>query len=175
MREVYAITTALTPAQRRIARRWEGRRGTRAPSGLWNDIALRILREEGVGAGRAARILAALDTAQADAMIAAWHAKYRWWTESPVTYIRREIDPDWMPPLRTPNFPGYVSGHSTTSAAAAEVLSAAFPARRSELRTMAEEAGMSRIFGGIHTRSDHEAGARLGRRIGRAAVRAWLR
>jgi hypothetical protein len=40
---------------------------------------------------------------------------------------------------------------------------------------MAEEAGMSRIFGGIHTRSDHEAGARLGRRIGRAAVRAWLR
>ena len=175
MRDIYALTTSLTAAQRRIAKRWEARRGTRTPAGLWNDIALRILRAEHVPAARAARVLAALNTAQADAMIAAWHVKYRWWTERPVTYIRREIDPDWMPPLRTPNFPGYVSGHSTTSAAAAEVLGAAFPARRARLDGMAEQAGMSRLYGGIHTASDHHEGARLGRAVARVAVDRWLR
>ena len=64
----------------------------------------------------------------------------------------------------------YVSGHSTTSAAASEVLSAFFPGDRKQLRAWAEEAALSRLYGGIHFRSDNEAGLELGERVGRVAV-----
>ena len=73
----------------------------------------------------------------------------------------------------TPPFPAYVSGHSSTSGAAATVLSAAFPGRATELTAMAEEAAVSRLYGGIHFRSDNEAGLVLGRRAGERAVRAY--
>jgi hypothetical protein len=170
MEEVHALVEGLTPRQRRIVRRWEARRGTETPVGLWVRIAMRTLARTKAGEAEAARTLALLGTAQADAMIAAWSAKYRHWTIRPVTYIRQEIDPGWLPELRTPNFPGYVSGHSTTSTAAAVVLGTLFPERRARFERMAREAGRSRLLGGIHIASDDEAGARLGRAIGTAAV-----
>jgi membrane-associated phospholipid phosphatase len=168
--EIYRLTRHLTARQRRIAERWEARRGTVTPSGLWTQIALRALKRERASARRSARVLAALNTAQADAMIATWAVKYRHSTIRPITFIRRAIDPGWTPLLRTPNFPGYVSGHSTTSAAAATVLSAAFPDRARRWQAMAREAGRSRLLGGIHIRADDEAGAKLGATIGAAAV-----
>jgi hypothetical protein len=171
IREIYRLSERLTPRERRIVRRWEARRGTVTPSGLWTQIALELLREERASARQAARVLATLATAQADAMIAAWQVKYRWWTVRPVTEIRRTIDPNWLPFLRTPNFPGYVSGHSTTSAAAATVLGAFLPSHRTRLDAMARQAGRSRLLGGVHIRSDDEAGNRLGAAVGRAAVR----
>jgi membrane-associated phospholipid phosphatase len=63
-----------------------------------------------------------------------------------------------------------VSGHSTTSAAASEVLSALFPGDRNQLRAWAEEAALSRLYGGIHFRGDNEAGLELGERVGRVAI-----
>jgi hypothetical protein len=171
MREIYALSKQLTPKQRRMVLYWEGRRGTITPSGLWMQIAFDLLRRERASARQSARVLATLATAQADAMIAAWHVKYRWWTVRPVTEIRRTIDPEWLPLVRTPNFPGYVSGHSTTSAAAATVLGAFLPSRRERMSALAREAGLSRLLGGIHIRSDDEAGAKLGAAVGRAALR----
>ena len=73
----------------------------------------------------------------------------------------------------TPPFPSYVSGHSSTSGAASTVLAAFFPADATRLRAMAEEAAVSRLYGGIHYRSDNEAGLALGRRVGGVALREY--
>ena len=173
VREVYEVSLALTEEQKRIADFWADGAGTVTPPGHWNQIALDLIRAHRLSEGAAARVLAALNTAQADAFIACWDAKYTYWSERPVTAIRREIDPNWPSYIVTPPFPAYVSGHSTTSAAAAEVLSAYFPSARRQLRAWAEEAALSRLYGGIHFRSDNEAGLVLGKRVGREAVRQY--
>jgi membrane-associated phospholipid phosphatase len=105
-----------------------------------------------------------------DAFIACWHTKYKWWTVRPITVIRERHDPGFLSHLITPPFPSYVSGHATASAAAEVVLAHFFPERADWLRAQAEEAAESRLLGGIHYRSDNEAGLELGREVGRRAV-----
>jgi membrane-associated phospholipid phosphatase len=90
-----------------------------------------------------------------------------------VTAIRRLIDPVWLSYIVTPPFPSYVSGHSTTSGAASTVLASFFPGQAGELNAMAEQAAVSRLYGGIHFSSDNETGLELGRRIGALAARAY--
>jgi hypothetical protein len=76
--------------------------------------------------------------------------------------------------VRTPNSPGYVSRHSPTSAAAAEMLSAAFPDRARPSLRMAKEAGFLRLLGGIHIRANDEANvAGAVRRV--ASATPWSR
>jgi len=176
LREVYRVSRTLTDEQRAIAKRWAQGPGTSTPSGHWNQIALRLARARGFSLRRTARLLATLNTAQADASIAAWDAKYAHWSERPVTAVRRKLDPAWSPYLTTPPFPSYVSGHSATSGAASEVLARFFPGRTRALRAQAQEAAVSRLYAGIHFRSDNEAGLELGRRVGEAAFgrTTWL-
>ena len=69
-----------------------------------------------------------------------------------------------------PNFPAYTSGHSTFSAAAAEVLAYLFPTHATELGDMAKEASESRIYGCIHYRFDCETGLSVGKKVGAYAV-----
>jgi membrane-associated phospholipid phosphatase len=171
--EVYAISQSLTAEQKRISNYWADGLGTVTPPGHWNVIALDLVREADWGTLATARLFAALNTAQADAFIACWDAKYAYWSLRPVTAIRALIDPSWLSYITTPPFPSYVSGHSTTSAAASTVLSAVFPTRADELAALAQEAAISRLYGGIHFRSDNEAGLELGRRVGTAAVQAY--
>ena len=170
LREVYEVSRALTGEQQRIAERWADGPGTATPPGHWNSIALELIRSQRLPERQAARVFAALNTAQADAFIACWDAKYAYWSERPVTAIRREIDPGWLPLLPTPPFPSYVSGHSSTSGAASVVLAAHFPSAAQRLHAWAREAAASRLYGGIHFRSDNEAGLALGRAAGAIAV-----
>ena len=170
LRDVYKVSRSLTPRQKLIATSWAAGPSTSTPAGLWTDISLGLMRSEGVRGRRQAEIVAALNTAQADAVIASWDAKYAYWSIRPFTAVRQKLDRGWKPLLNTPQFPSYVSGHATISAAAAEVLAHYFPRRAGRLRAMAREAAMSRLYGGIHFRSDNEVGAQLGRRVGRAAV-----
>jgi hypothetical protein len=172
LREVYAVSRSLTAEQRRIADFWADGPGTVTPPGHWNRIALDLVRAAGLSTMRAARLFATLNTAQGDAFIACWDAKFSYWSERPVTAIRRELDVDWLPYIATPPFPAYVSGHSSTSGAASEVLAFFFPARARWLRAQAAEAAVSRLYGGIHFRSDNEAGLKLGRLIGLEALAA---
>jgi membrane-associated phospholipid phosphatase len=116
-------------------------------------------------------VLAVLNTTQADAFIACWSAKYTHWTKRPVTLIRSLLDPEYLSLIPSPPFPAYPSGHSTTSGAASTVLAALFPARSRELAAMADEAAISRLYGGIHYRFDNDAGLALGRRIGTVTLR----
>jgi PAP2 superfamily len=172
-REVYEVSLALTDEQKRIAEFWADGPGTVTPPGHWNQIALDLIRREGLSERAAARVLAGLNTAQADAFIVCWDSKYTYWLERPVTAIRRVFDPTWLPYIVTPPFPSYVSGHSTTSGAAAEVLSKFFPDARRQLRAWADEAAISRLYGGIHFSSDNEAGLVLGKKVGRVAARRY--
>jgi membrane-associated phospholipid phosphatase len=173
LQEVYGVSQSLTAEQKRIAEYWADGAGTVTPPGHWNRIALELVGPAGWSTLRESLLFSALNTAQADAFIACWDAKYAYWSLRPVTAVRRLIDPSWLSYIVTPPFPSYVSGHSTTSGAAATVLGGFFPNRAGDLNAMAEEAAISRLYGGIHFRSDNEAGLELGRSVGAVAVRAY--
>ncbi len=83
-----------------------------------------------------------------------------------MTASHERLDPDWLPHLLTPAFPGYVSTHAVVSGAAAAVLAAYFPESAAALQVAADEAALSRLYGGIHFRSDNEEGLKLGRGSG---------
>ncbi len=171
LQQVYDVSRTLTPRQTEIALYWADGAGTVTPPGHWNKIALDLIAGRKLPTVQIARIFATLNTAQADSFIACWDAKFTYWTQRPVTAIRSELDPAWSPLIATPPFPSYVSGHSSTSAAASTVLGHFFPQQRAALDAMADEAAVSRLYGGIHFASDNSAGLELGRKIGREALR----
>jgi membrane-associated phospholipid phosphatase len=181
--EVYQTVKNLTPEQTAIARFWaDDAMLSKTPPGHWIHIAMNALETEKADAARQAEVLALLGMALADAFIGCWDAKYQYNLLRPVSYIRRVMDPKWEPLLLTPPFPEYPSGHSTQSGAAAEVLTHLFgdnyafvdnaqddeglPARSfPSFRAAAEEAGISRLYGGIHYRVAIEYGLAQGRCI----------
>lgn len=167
---VYETSHTLTARKRRIARFWADGIGTRTPAGHWNAIATTLVKRRRLGTVAAARVFATLNTAEEDAFITCWDAKYHYWLVRPVTVIRR-FDPNWSTLLPTPPFPSYVSGHATISAASATVLAHFFPHRASKLRSLAREAAMSRLYAGIHYSMDNNQGLVLGRRVALRAVR----
>lgn len=168
--ELVQIRENLTEEQERIAKLWEGGEGTSLPAGNWIRVVIDYLKANPTSRAEQVRTLALVNVALADAGVASWDAKYVYWTARPENAIRELMDPNWTPYLKTPLFPAYVSGHSTYSAAAGAVLADLFPKDADHFLAMAEEAGMSRLFGGIHWRSDHTAGARMGAEIGDRVV-----
>ena len=182
--EVYQTKNDLSPEQRDIARFWsDDPMLSPTPPGHWISIALQILERDGAGLEKSVDVLARLGAATADAFIGCWNTKYRYDLVRPVTYIRRLIDPKWEPLLITPPFPEYPSGHSAQSGAAAVVLTQLFgenfafrdATRRSDGLTprsfpnfwaAANEAAISRLYGGIHFRAAIERGLEQGRCVG---------
>ena len=186
-RDVYETGRRLDPDQRTIALYWADNAGeSGTPVGHWIAIASQIVSEHGLTAEQAARLTVSTAVAQADAFIASWGYKYKYNLLRPRPFIRAAIDSTWEPLIPTPPFPEYPSGHSTQSAAAAAVLAAlvgdvAFddstsrslghPVRRfPSFTAAADEAGMSRVYGGIHFPSGNAAGRALGRCIGAKVV-----
>lgn len=163
--EVLAVTRALGAAQRASAELWNLEQGSVTPGGVWLSLALDETRAAALGDSAALRLLATLCMAMMDALVHCWRVKYTYWTERPITAIRRELDPAFTPHLITPAFPAYVSGHASLSGAAAAVLSHFLPARAAHFTQAAEEAALSRLYGGIHFRSDNDAGLALGRAV----------
>lgn len=173
--EVYTVWQHLTPAQKTIAETWNLQAGSVTPPGVWNQRALAVIRQNKLEPAQAVRVLAVLNAAMNDAAIVCWRTKYEWWVVRPVSVIRERFDPKFLPHLVTPPHPSYTSGHSSVSGAAEIALGAFFPARRADFHAMAEEAAMSRLYGGIHYRSDNEEGLRLGRGAGEEVVKRALR
>jgi membrane-associated phospholipid phosphatase len=170
-REVMRVRRKLTPRQKRTATFWAGGEGTPLPPGIWNQVALEYVGREHLSLPKATRVLALLNVAMADAGVAAWDAKYTYWNPRPENGIRDlGLDRHWEPYLDTPFFPAYVSGHATYSAAAGEVLAYLFPRDADLWRAKAREAGISRIYGGIHWPSDNAVGTDMGKKIGRLVV-----
>jgi membrane-associated phospholipid phosphatase len=170
-REVLDITKNLNDAQKAIASFWAGGAGTALPPGLWNQVALDYVSRSNLSTPQAARVIAALNVGEADAAIAVWDTKFTYWSPRPLNAIRDlGLDSTFKPFLGTPVFPSYVSGHAGFSGAAAEILSYFFPSDAQIFDAKAQEAAMSRLYGGIHYRSDNEVGLELGHKVGKAVV-----
>lgn len=154
-----------------------------SPPGHWMNIV--GIAAQKAKAGFDATVAAYTETSVAlfDGFIACWKAKYNNNSVRPETVINKLLDPGWQPYIQTPPFPSYVSGHSVISAASAEVMTAHFgdnfsyrdsserefgiPDRSfKSFRDAAQEASWSRLYGGIHYRSDLEQGAKVGTVIG---------
>jgi membrane-associated phospholipid phosphatase len=112
---------------------------------------------------RAARAYALVHVAHYDAYVASQDAKFHYWTARP-----NQFDPTLTTVVPTPNFPSYPSNAASVGMAAAHVLSHLFPREASRYTSWADEFGESRIWAGIHFRSDLQAGWELGRRVGMA-------
>jgi membrane-associated phospholipid phosphatase len=187
-----AVGSTRTEEQTEIALFWADGAGTETPPGHWNSIAQVIAAAQGNTLEENARLLALLNIAMADAAICAWDAKYTFDFWRPVTAIGfAEPELNWMSFIVTPPFPDYVSGHSTFSSAAATVLASFYGTEDlpftigsdflpgvyrsfSTCLDAAEEAAVSRIYGGIHFLSASEDGLQAGINIGEWTITHYL-
>ena len=156
-----------TPKTNADALFWEHAAGGARSYQFWNDVLERSLLEHRMehNAPRAARAFALLNVALHDVAVACWDAKYAYWALRPV-----ELDATFQPLFTTPEHPSYPSGHSCLSAAAAAVLGHLFPRDASRFEALASEASESRLWAGIHFRSDLAAGRALGRRVAERVI-----
>jgi hypothetical protein len=137
-----------------------------------------------------------LNLAGADAIIAAWDAKYAYRQWRPITAIQSSLDdgsvatvadPSWLPFITTPRFPDYIAGHATFAGAAEQVLTALFgehpgtlsitsPTAGNATHTyqnfheIANEVSNARVWGGIHWRTSVVVGRAVGQRVGDFAL-----
>lgn len=217
MNELIDLSATLDDQKKAVAEFWAGRPGSVQPPGLWCEFAQWISARDEHTFDQDIVMFFILTNALMDAGIACWDTKRLYDTSRPITAIRtlykdvtinawggpgqgtRPIlgqnwtpyQPGWFP---TPPFPEHASGHSTFSAAAAEVLrrftgrdtfdyTAEIPAGSSQVEPgvapasrvwltfgtfseAAESAGISRLYGGIHPRAGNEAGQIMGRFVG---------
>lgn len=154
-----------------------------SPPGHWMNIVGIAAQKSNADFNKTVAAYTGTSIALYDAFIGCWKSKYVYNSVRPETVINKMIDPAWQPYIQTPPFPAYVSGHSVISAASAEVMTAYFGDNftytdSSELefgianrtfksfRHAADEASLSRLYGGIHFRCDLEQGSLFGRKIG---------
>jgi membrane-associated phospholipid phosphatase len=162
--EVLAIRTDLTPAQLATALAWAYGTGTYTPVGYWNELASTYVAAAGVDEAAAATVFGLMSAAVFDALIAAFEAKYFYWTLRP-----HQANPAITTAFPVPNYPAYPSGHGSVSGASARVLAHFFPGRQAELTALVDEAAESRIYAGIHYRFDMTAARTLSE-----AVADWV-
>ncbi|WP_202329953.1 phosphatase PAP2 family protein [Mesorhizobium sp. L-8-3] len=148
-----------TPLTNSIASYWEGAAGGPRFFQYWNQQTSMKLLEYGLGAdpARAARAYALVSITLYDAGIACWDAKYAYWAIRPF-----QLDPNFKPLFTTPNHPSYPAAHGCFSTAAAAILGYLFPRDAAAFDALALQANESRIWAGIHYRSDTVAGRNLG-------------
>lgn len=163
--EILKYTQNATREHMRIVNFWADGAGTYTPPGHWNAIATEEFIKNQYSEVRWARNYALLNAALMDAAIVCWDTKYFYFNVRP-----SQFDPAIKTLTGVPNFPAYISGHSTFSGAAATVLSYIIPQRSLEFEAMAIEASNSRMYGGIHYRADCEQGLVAGKKVGNFAV-----
>ena len=186
VQEVYSTSRSLTAAQRAVALYWADGGQTITPPGHSISITSIVLRDRKATLALAAEAYARVGIAVADAFIGCWKCKYQFNWQRPDAAIRALIDPTWQPLIATPPFPEFVSGHSSQSGAVAQVLEDLFGAQTAfvdnthqargagyeprafaSFAAFADEAAVSRLYGGIHFRSSNEIGLTEGRKVGR--------
>lgn len=194
--EVYTIGKNLTEEEKNIAVFWDDNPNVSVvqghlmysakkmtPGGHWIAIARTVLKQKNADLIKSAETYMATAVCLADGFISCWDEKYRSVLLRPETYINTYIDPKWQPFIQTPPFPEYTSGHSTISASAASALTHlwgdnfaftdstelefSLPVRSfTSFHQASREAGLSRMYGGIHYRSGFEAGLEQGKKVG---------
>ena len=195
-KEVYNIGMNLTPEQKDIAYFWDDNpfvshhtghlmfnTKKQTPGGHWMGIATIACRMSKADAIKTARTYALVGVGLLDAFISCWETKYHYDYIRPITVINTSIDKKWEPYLQTPSFPEYTSGHSTVSASAATVLTGLFGDNFAfhddadkeyigmerdfpSFLEAAQEASVSRLYGGIHYRLSLDIGNAVGKKVG---------
>jgi hypothetical protein len=171
------------------------------PVQVWNSAARQASAAQGKTLSENARIFALLGMAVCDGSIACFDTKYHYNFWRPVTAIRAgdtdgnaltDPDPDWLPLIATPAFPGYPSAHATLSGAARAVLERAFGKDGHAItltnpglpdivldyaawEEITDDIDDARVYGGIHFRFDQEAGSQQGSQVGKYILRNYLR
>ena len=179
-KQVYDVSQALTPAQTSMALYWRDIPGVTTP-GHYISILKQLLENENSTLDVASFAYALSGIVSYDASISTWQTKYQYNLVRPITYIRNVLGyVSWFPLLTTPAHPEYSSAHAVLSAADAEVLTNIFGdnhpftdhtydylgfASRSfnSFRAFGEEAGISRLYAGIHYQPSIVAGLKQGR------------
>ena len=172
-----------------------------SPTQVFNQAAQQVAQEKGRSLSENARALALINMAMSDSLVASFLNKYHYNFWRPETAIRAggtdgnpktAPDPSYVPFIVTPCFPSYPSNHGSAGNAAAEVLRRIFgeaghsitltnPAvptivlQYSSFKQITDDISDARVYGGIHFRTDQEAGADLGRAIGTAVYENNLR
>jgi hypothetical protein len=190
--EVYNIQKNLTQEQKEIANWWgDDPSETYAPPGHSYSIALQLARLKKPNLFVSASSFAKVGMSVADAFISCWKCKFTYHSLRPSTYIRLNINGNFNQYWPEPPFPAFVSGHSTQASAASIAMisvfgdNVAFEDKTHEGRPFdvfrnvgykkrsynsisetAIECGISRLYGGIHTRQDNEVGLAEGKKIG---------
>jgi membrane-associated phospholipid phosphatase len=151
-----------TPKTNSAAYFWEYAVGGLRGHQYWADQIDRLVLEYRLDNDppRAARAYALHDIAVTDAGIGCWDSKYTYWAIRPF-----QLDPEVKPLFPTPNHPSYPAAHGCFSTAQAVILGYLFPREAAALAALAEEAAESRVWAGIHYRSDIIAGNALGRAV----------
>ena len=185
-----ANSSARSSMQTEAARFWVA-----TAAQLWNQVARQVTVARHLDPSEAARVYLLLNLAGADAMIAAWDAKFTYKQWRPVTAIRSTStggvttpsDPTWLPLIITPPFPDYPAGHTAYGGAAEQVLSdilgatpeglsitsPSLPGVRhtyQSVQQIADEVTNARVWGGVHWRTSATVGRELGRAIGKHAL-----
>jgi hypothetical protein len=180
-KDVYDVTTNLTPEQKKIAWFWDDSPNGKYLSvfGHWSSILAQVSAERRLSLLTTTELFVKMSLAQYDASVACWNGKYKYNVQRPITYIQKYIDKNWTPIIETPPHPEYPAAHATLSQAAATALSDVlgdnirftdntYSSIGMEARSFdsfsqaAEEAGYSRLYGGIHYRPSIAAGLTLG-------------
>ena len=194
MKIVYQKSKNLTTDEKNIALFWndQGNEVSYTPAGHHIAIIILALQKVKADLWLAAETFAKAGIAEREAFIVCFRAKYTYNTLRPITYIRKFIDPNWLSFIPTPPHPEYPAAHALITGsvmqAATKVLGEnlaftdntflyrGFAARNySSLINAAEEAGNSRLYGGIHCQPSIDAGLALGIQVGNTAGNIKLR
>lgn len=190
VKEVYDIQEKLTTEQKAIALFWDDLPDGKYYGGVghWCSILRQVLEKNKVGLMQGAEAFAKMAIASSDAQLACWKGKYTYNMLRPITYINRYMgSPDWKSLIITPNHPEYPAAHATVSSAAATALSDALgqsvsftdhtyddigflPRSFTSFDEAANEAGRSRLYGGIHYTPSIDAGHVLGKQTATAVL-----
>lgn len=151
-----------TPKMTSDAFFWEYASGGTRNYWFWNNQTTQRILAYNLAADppMEARAYALESIAQYDTMVACWDAKYTYWAIRPF-----QLDPNFKPLFTTPNHPSYPAAHGCFSSAAATILAYLFPRDADALTTLAQQAGDSRVWAGIHFPSDVKVGLALGRTV----------
>ena len=185
VKNVYDVNLALTTEQKNLANYFvdQGNGIGFTPGGHHFSVITQILYAKGANLALAAEVYAKAGIAERDATIVGFTAKYKYNRIRPVSYIRKVIDPNWLPFIPTPPFPEYPANHATITGSVMEAVAKVlgndfsftdhtydfrgFPSRSyTTIFGVAEESGISRLYGGIHYRESIDTGWVIAKELG---------
>ncbi len=184
-KEVYDVSKSLTAEQQAIALYWvdQGNGVGYTPAGHDMSIVTEAIEQTNAHLGKAAEAYAKAGIAERDATIICFRSKYKYTLIRPVSYIQKVVDPTWLPFISTPPHPEYPAAHAVVTGAVMQAASGILgynisitdhtydfrgwaPRNFSTLFGAAQEAGISRLYGGIHYRISINTGLAMAKVIG---------